>query len=606
MGRDVETNRDPENAIPANVPVSHGPGLSVQPSAPGGAATAFDDWDEAPLPDSEIADLFLSLDKAIRARRLYQENNPVFQGFVANARRAFTRLWAALPSLTVAVEEGGFRCFGKDFPSKEGREGMPFLFYRDGVRVLTFLPGFEDEIDLFVAVIDRARQMGPKATDDIVTLLWEEEFSSFQYSYVDLLADVLSVPGASERPHGQIERQRLEHAIEGTEFEAVPPAVEAGAPPVSQAVALESFVETTYFLEPDEAERLQQQAEAEWRRDVRSAVLDALFDRLEDAAVKDLHAEILRVLGQLLPAFLGRGDLRNATTIVVEVGGLLGRSELSGEERTEAERLLRELNDPQVLNQFLGSLEDGTIDPAVSDLALFLSYLGADSLPLLLRATERSESARLREKLAAALGDLAMKHAAALVGLIAAPDEGVAHAAAYQAGLLKLKPAVPPLLVMYRKADVKGRRRAIETLAAVADATALETVQEALRDDDREVRIAAAHALAAMRNPAALPALRAAVRGRGLREADLTEQIAVFEAFGAVAAEGDIELLDSLLNGRRLLGRASPETRACAAMALGAVGTPTARASLVKSAKDPQPIVRNAVSKALARIGRPS
>jgi hypothetical protein len=369
---------------------------------------------------------------------------------------------------------------------------------------------------------------------------------------------------------------------------------------------MENFVETTYFLDPDEAEHLFHEAEAEWRRDVRGAVLDALFDRVEDVEVRDRHAEILRMLGQLLPAFLGRGDLRNATKIVVEVGGLLEGTELSGEEREEAERLLRDLNEPQVLNQFLGSLEDGTIDPSIPDLERFLAYLGAEALPLLLRASERSESARLREKLAGALGELAGKHAKALVDLIGAPDDRVALAAALQAGRLQLHPAGGALVAMYRKGDVAARRRAIESLASISDADSLEAVQEALRDEDREVRVVAARGLGAMRNPASLAALRSAVKARALRDADLTEQIAFFEAFGAVALEEDITLLDRLLNGRRLLGKQSPETRACAAMALGAVATPMARQALLKAAEDQQPIVRNAVSKSLARMSRPS
>lgn len=601
----METPRSAESSRRSDAEVAHGPPVESRPAGPEGPAVAFEDWNEGPLPDAEIADLFLSLDKAIRARRLYQENNPVFQGFVANSRKSFAKLWEQMPSLTVAVDEGAFRCFGKEYPSKEGREGLPFMFFRDGVRVLTFLPGFEDEIDLFIAVIDRARQMGPRATDDIVTLLWEEEFSSFQYSYVDLLSESLVVPANAETPHGQIERQRLEQAVEGEVGEAVPPAVEDGAPPVSQAVSMENFVETTYFLNPDEAEHLFHEAEAEWRRDVRGAVLDALFDRVEDDEVRDRHAEILRMLGQLLPAFLGRGDLRNATKIVVEVGGLLEGSCLTGEEREEAERLLRDLNEPQVLNQFLGSLDDGTIDPSIPDLERFLAYLGADALPLLLRAGERSESGRLREKLTDALGELAGKHAKALIDLIAAPDDNVAMGAALQVGRLRLKVAAPALVSMYRKADVAGRRRAIESLASISDATSLDTVQDALRDDDREVRVAAARGLGAMRNPASLGSLRSAVKGRALRDADLTEQIAFFEAFGAVALEDDVQLLDRLLNGRRLLGKQSPETRACAAMALGAVGTPAARQSLLRAGADPQPIVRNAVSKSLARLARP-
>lgn len=584
-------------------PVAHG---SAPGEPPGSPAVSFDDWDEAPLPDSDFAEVFLSLDKAIRSRRLYQENNPVFQGFVANARKAFVKLWESIPSLTVSVEDTGFRCFGKDFPSKEGREGMPFLFYRDGVRVLTFLPGFEDELDLFIAVIDRARQMGPKATDDIVTLLWEEEFSSFQYSYVDLLAESLVMPEGGGRPEGQIERSRLEQVVEGEDSEQAPPAVESGEPPVSQAVSMENFVETAYFLDADEAERLHHEAQAEWRRDVRGAVLDALFDRLEDAEFGDRHAEILRMLGQLLPAFLGRGDLRNATKIVVEVGGLLESSELDGEERVEADRLLRELNDAQVLRQFLGSLEDGTIDPKTADLSLFLSYLGAEGLPLLLKATELVESARLREKLTEALGGLAGKHPGPLVELIGAPDRRVAHGAARQAGALGLAAAVPALVSMYGKPDVESRRLAIETLAMIAHTDALDTVLTALRDEDREARVAAARGLAAMRSPASLGPLRTAVRSRALRDADLTEQMAVFEAYGTVANDEDVALLGRLLNGRRLLGKQSPETRACAAMALGAVGTPDARAALLQAAKDSQAIVRNAVSKSLARMTGPA
>jgi HEAT repeat protein len=58
-------------------------------------------------------------------------------------------------------------------------------------------------------------------------------------------------------------------------------------------------------------------------------------------------------------------------------------------------------------------------------------------------------------------------------------------------------------------------------------------------------------------------------------------------------------MLDRLLNGRRMFGKESQEIRACAAMALGKVGTPAARASLQKAAQETNPMVRNAVTKAL-------
>lgn len=591
------------------LPESEAAGASVAgsvPAGPGGspaaaAPVAFDDWGEAPLPDAEIHDLFLALEKATRAQRLYQENNPVLQGFVASVKTGFGRLWDRVPSLTVSVEENAFRCFGKENASKEGREGLPFLFFRDGVRVLTFLPGFEEEVELFLNVIDRARQMGPRTSDDIVTLLWEEEFSAFQYSYVDMLAEGGTMPPPETAPPTSVERTRLERIVEGGEAEAVPPAVEAGEPTVPQIVSTESFVETTYFLDQNEVERLYTEVDAEWKRDVRAAVLDALFDRLDDAAYADRHSEILRILGQLLPAFLARGDLTNVTKILIEVAAISDNPQLGAEERQEVEQLLKELSDPQVLSQFLGSLEDGSINPSDEEVSVFLSYLGADALPLLIRTAEKTESTRLRDRLAPALNGVAQKHARAVTTLVASPDEKVSQGAARIAGRIRLRAATNNLIALFRKSEVGGRRIAIDALAAMGDSSTIEAMQEALADDDREVRIAAARGLSNVRVPASRDRLKGMVRSRALREADLTEQMAVFEAYGAVAGEEDIEILDKLLNGRRLLAKESPEIRACAAMALGRITLPAARAALMEASKDPHPMVRNAISKALSQ-----
>jgi HEAT repeat protein len=570
--------------------------------APADAALAFEDWDEAPVPDADLNDVFHSLEKATRARRLYQENNPVLQGFLASTRAAFAKLWDRLPSLTVSVEELSFKCFGREYASKEGRDGLPFLFFRDGVRVLTFLPGFEEELDLFLHVIDRSRQMGPRASDDIVTLMWEEEFSAFQYSYVDLLAAGETMPHAPAQPTAEpVDRALIEQSVAGEDEEAVPPAVAAGEPPIAQIVSMDQFVETTYFLESHEVENLYREVDAEWQRDVRGDVLNALFDRLEDETVDDRHGEIIRILGQLLPAFLARGDLKNTTKILTEVARLVEDPDLGESERADIDRLLKELAEPQVLSQFLGSLEDGTVNPTDEELATFLSYLGAESMPMLIRTVEKTESSRLRERLGPALDGVGHKHGRALALLVAAPDELVAWGAARIAGRVRLRAATNNLIALLRREQVDGRRIAAEALAALADPSAVDALQEALADNDREVRIAAARGLSATRTPDARDRLRAMVKGRAMRDADLTEQMAVFEAFGSVAQPEDVELLDKLLNGRKLLGKASAEVRSCAALALGRMTVPEARASLLSAAQDQNPMVRNAVSKALAK-----
>src|SRR5690606_39004332 len=107
-------------------------------------------------------------------------NNPVYRSFIAATQTAFARLWDRMPLLTAGIEEHAFRWYQHRFPAGEGRDSMPFLFYKDGIRFVTFLPGFEDEIEAFLDVVNRARVQDQRTDDDMVTLLWQQEFTSCQ------------------------------------------------------------------------------------------------------------------------------------------------------------------------------------------------------------------------------------------------------------------------------------------------------------------------------------------------------------------------------------------------------------------------------------------
>jgi HEAT repeat protein len=568
------------------------------------------EWEtEPPIPFAEVQELVLSLDKAARARRLYAENNPVYQGFIAALISAFGRLWDRVPSLTVTVEEQSFRCFGRSFAAGEGRDSLPFAFYKDGIRILTFLPGFEEEAERFLQVVNRGRQMDQRAVDDLVTLLWEEEFTAFQYSYVDALSegfDIPDSPSLHSTDQMDLEAIAADAAAEPGQDspEEVPPLMREGRPSVASAVSRDDFVETLYFLEPEELDYLRQEVELEWQRDTKTGVLDALFDRLEDP-IPERQLEILRVVRQLLPAYLGRGDLLSAARILEEMNQAVAGAFFVGEEqRREANEMLIALSDPEVLGQLLSALEDGSIDPAAEELGVFLGNLGHDAMPMLIRAAETTETPALRRRLLTAVEGLGREHPKVLIGLIGADDMATALGAARLAGQLQLNDAAPHVAALYRRADAPGRRLAIEALVQIRSSISMAAALEALVDEDREVRIAAARGLAASRYQPARQRLEEMIQSKALREADLTEQIAIFEAFGAVASGESVKMLDRLLNGRRLLGKQTPEIRACAAMALGRVGSNEARTSLLEAAQDPHPMVRSAVTKALGQDAR--
>jgi hypothetical protein len=549
----------------------------------------------------EVTEFFSALDKAVRARRLYQANNPVFHQFVQAFHQAIITLFDKLPSLSVSVEEYVFRWQARDFSAGEGRDSVAFLFYKDGVRYLTFLPGFEEEADRFLNVMAAARLLDQRSDDDIVTLLWQNEFVNFRYTYVDALAEGLQIPESNSEtatylPAGTQISLVPEAGAEASEPQ--PMAVASGQLTVAQSFSRSDFAETLYFMEPAELERLRTEVELEMQRDIHGDVLNALFDRLEDPIV-ERQTEILRILRQVLPTFLATGQLRLATMVLVQLNGIVERSLLPPEQAATASDLFRELSEPAVLSQLLASLEDGTIDPTGPELGIFLAHLGPNAMPLLLRTIDRTGVPTLQERLRVAMQGLAERYSSHLLALLRLDAPEIVRGAVGLVVQMGRTDAIPALADILKHPDAGLRRVAVDGLARMKNASAFEALQRALDDSDRDVRIASARGLAGARYTPARARLEEVVKGKSMRDADLTEKIALFEAYGAVATADSVEMLDRMLNGKKMFSKESPELRACAAMALGKVGTPAARASLQKSFDDGNPMVRNAVAKAL-------
>jgi len=580
--------------------------VSEQETPPGGPADG-QDWEEQPVAVDGVRSLFVTLGKTFRAYQLYDENNPVRRRFVDQLRTEFLSLWEDLDRLVVSIDEDHMYLGEAEVYGSESRnDSLAFLFFKDGVREITFRPGLEtEELELFLGVLQRARKLVPEG-DDLLTVLWEQDLRFFEYQYVDLLAEGVELPEAGA---GNTESElQAVLAAEDEEIATQERASQQGAAeerPTPQTVKQDDFNPTLYALDHRQMETLRAELMKELKRDTRADVLNALFDRLEESGNRERQSEILEILATLLPNFLSRGALVAATSVLQELRRLEKTEGIFDEQRVQESRhILDRISAPEAIEELIQALFDGTIRASTAQLGGFLQFLRGGALSPLLRASETVGHKELQAVLRKAVQGIAGQNRSAVVQLLEEDDPIVASGAARLAGEMQISEAGPSLAHLLVHADPGVRLAAVEAAVTLKASTVAGALEKTLDDPEREIRIAAARALGALQYRPAAKTLAGIVKGRDIRVADVSEKVAVFEAYGIIAEEDGLDVLDALLNGKGFLGKREPtDIRAAAALALGRIPGDHARAALEKATHDEDPVVRSNVNRALRNEG---
>lgn len=568
---------------------------SPLPSSPSAGSTNAEPQ-EAPFSAAPIEELLRLIVKAARASQLYLPNNPIYQGAIGALRAGFAPIWAETDELPLTVKENEI-CWYDATVSEAGAnakssDNLAWLFYKDGVRELKMVKGFEDEELLkFLGIVQRARK-GSADEDDLVTMLWEADFTFLTYKYVDLLAEG---GGGEDLADGGERGQSDPDAVRSATQEAVEESRAGGV------VNMAEFDATLYFLDDREIEYLQNEIKREYGMDLRANVVGVLMDIFEAQSDPEIRSEVLDNVLTLMVFLLTAGHFRGVAYVLREAQTAIQRApEVSDQQKQQLGELTERLSGADALSQLLQALDGAPTLPPQEELVELFDQLRPTALGTVFSWLGKSQNERLRPLLETAAGRLAAANTSELVKLIQSPEPEVSSEAIRRAGALKAQAAVLSLGKVLTETDVVRRQIAVQALTEIASAGALQALERAIEDTDREVRITAVRALASKAYRPVLARLEAVVKGKAIRDADLTEKMAFFEGYGALCADGGVQHLDSILNGKGFLGRREdPEIRACAAMALGRVKTPKAIEALRKSSDEKEIVVRNAVNKAL-------
>jgi hypothetical protein len=568
---------------------------------------------ETPFDPAIVEEMLRQMDRTVRAHQLYLHNNPTYLKSLEALRATFAPLWKETDSVQLLVTDTTFTWCGAvvhNQPEKAS-DSLPWTLYKDGVREITLSSGFEgEELAAFLDIIPRVRK-AQDHEDDLLTILWEQEFAHLAYRYVDVASepglplDTSAEPGRWPiTPGNVVDDPRL--AVEEAKQEESEGKPGAGSdepqPAPSGIVKMEDFDSTLYFLDGEEIAYLRRETEREYRTDLRRTVLGSLLDIFELQGDPLVRKEVAQNLDSLTLHLLAGRQFANVAFLLREISVVLERArDLPPEVRTKLAQLPDRLSAPDALSQLLEAMDEASMLPPQEELAELFGQLRAVALGTIFSWLSQTQNAKLRPLLEGAADRLAASNTAELVRLVSSPEGNVAMEAVKRSGGLKTAAAVPALAKVLGEPFRDLRLAAVGALLEIGTPGAMQSLDKALDDEDRDVRVAAVRALAQKAYKPALSRVSQMVKAKEIRVADRTERLAMFELYGLLCGDGGVPYLDELLNGKGGLfaRKEDPDVRACAAIALGRIATAKAQESLQKALGEKDVVVRSAVTRAL-------
>lgn len=551
---------------------------------------------DLPLPPQQVEELIRTVVKAVRAFQMYLPNNPIYQRSIDALRAAFNPIWANVTSLTLKVVETDLVWEDQVVYHQPVRtESFAWSLYKDGLRLLVLRPGVEDEeLAVFLQTIVRARLLAPDAGDDLLTLLWEHDYTFLDYRFAEIVTETLTVldPQAIEMgigpdPYQQTQtQQRIRD-----ELGSIGPGI----------VDLDEFDSTLYFLDEVEINALKRQVDEEYERDIRTSALSALLDIFELQVNTAVREEVISVLESVFPNLLNRGEFRVVAWLLRELR-LIGHrvAAIDPAVRGKLDSFENRLSEPALLAQMLQAVDEAVGSVQDEDMTELLKELRVPALEPLLVHLGGVRNERARNILEQAADRIVRGHVDAFLEVLRRRDFAALTGAIGIVRRIELQPAIGPLGDLVGHQDPAVRLAAVDTLGQLGTPGALSLLERGVDDADRAVRLAAVGIVANRGYKGALKRLEAVVQGKGPHELERAEKRQFFEAFAIVAGPKGLPMLAEILEPKGMFRRKeSPDTRTCAAYAIARIKTAEARNILERVAADKELSVRNAVTRAL-------
>ncbi len=539
----------------------------------------IDDSDEKTLEVEVKSTKFLiqTFLQTLKAYRLYEANHPILAKFLIRLERDFEHYFDEFDSFSLQV--GEHRLFYRGqvvYENQDVKESLAFLFFKDGIREIRFIKGLESkEITDFLNVV-RKGDLVNRLEDDLVTLLWERDFSHITFSSIDEIMEGSGnlIPATQEdlakglEYRGYEEEWLTERPTEG-DPEAGP--VVEGLRQAFNPAPGQSLVQACQ-LTPDEMKKINKEAEQEQKAEYLYVLINDLEEILlhlgEDA---DAYENMISYFDRTIKSFLEQGDIGRAVAILEDLNSTMESMVLKDKQIFAIRRILEASSDARsvdLLGKLMKNGEEGDSGLTLQYLR-FLTKQAVDPLCLLLGELT---SGKWRKVICDYLAELSREEIQPVTKLLSNPNPFTVCHGLYILGKVGHPSTVKYLGSLVNHSDLKVREETLK-LTTRFEEKGRDLLERFLKDPVPEMRAKASLLYAKTAKGRAVKPLVEIILAEDFYKRDYEEKASFFRALGETGSEEAIPILKKIAKKRRWFNKAKwDEMRLCANNTLKMLG----------------------------------
>ncbi len=541
----------------------------------------LDELDEKALEEGlkSTKALVQSFLQTLKGFRLYEPNHQILIKFQDRLKNDFDRYFKEYNSFSLQVGEHRLFYHGKVvYESQDIKESLAFIFFKDGIRELRFHKGLEfKEILDFLEVV-RKSDLVNRMEDDLVTLLWEKDFSHISFATIEefLEKGTTFVPATEQELNKGLEFKGSDEWLFGQpeepKPETLPVITDEGLKQAINPLPGQSVVQACQ-LTSEEIEGITQEIDLEQQSEHLVVLINSLIEILlhlgEDM---DAYENMISYFERILEGLLDQGEIGKAVVILNSLKDTMESMVLKDKQIFAIRRILETSSAAKSI-ELLGKVIQGNGEMNSDSVLKYFSFLTNQAIhPLCALLGQLSESPKWKKTVCDQLSRLCAQDFQPLIKYLSDRNTFLVCSILSVLGKIGHPSTVKSLASLVSHHDLKVRMETLHLLTKFGD-RGRDLIPKFLRDPDMEIRARASLLLARTAKGQAVKPLTDIILSDDFYKREYEEKISFFKALGETGSKEVVPILKKIAGKRAWFkGAKWDEMRTCASNTLRMIG----------------------------------